>query len=678
MQGFREHIDETTQMRLVDLLPKKIKRKIYRIAHADKYKGALAMYHSFKKNADMKKRGVSDQKMRDIAADHFKLNHREFAKVLNRKTRYEAVKDWSITEAYNLEYENKSDIKSLPYSSKQKDDIDKLFKKLGPGSLVFNPKGGKIKVNTTLNKKYKLDDLHKEFPSLHTARGAELLIWGTGSVSNKKSVMLSDFGIATNTDFLEFFQAIGLFIPSPLTPNTFKKQLTDLKIVGDFQIRSYIKEWQKFVDYLDADKTLGSDVISLVNGSHYYKNKIDVKRPYVIWTGIKTYYTNLKNKEGIEGTIKDNTSDCVLVDGTETELYKALKSDSPIIMDEKTGKLSCNGIEWYQISLKLGMGKAKLGKITFLLKGKYPVDGDTQDNMARAGIDTSWFGEELEYQQLLREGFFGSAAAKMKQIGGAALKKFKVAAVAVLKYWNRIKGFISKLAKRYEKSTFTEIERMTKRSKFLGEGYIAEDVLNEMSQGAMLNAIVKDSTITRKYANVIKKHYNTVAKNKNTDVCDVRIENQKFDITEPGAINFLVANVISFQIINDIISDVNKNGIKVINDLNQAMSMGDTNLPVVKVYGNPSAADYEVITVGKITQKNPELDGKQIKVLKAAVLPHKINPYWVINMWIFAELDNGIAKYHKIAFKKSGASAFNFNIEGTSTVPEDKITEFPV
>ena len=95
MQGFREHTNEATGMRLVDLLPKKVKRKIYRIAHADKYKGALAMYRSFKKNSDMQKRGVSDQKMRDIAADHFKLSHREFAKVLNRKTRYEAFK---ITE----------------------------------------------------------------------------------------------------------------------------------------------------------------------------------------------------------------------------------------------------------------------------------------------------------------------------------------------------------------------------------------------------------------------------------------------------------------------------------------------------------------------------------------------------------------------------------------------------
>ena len=69
-------------------------------------------------------------------------------------------------------------------------------------------------------------------------------------------------------------------------------------------------------------------------------------------------------------------------------------------------------------------------------------------------------------------------------------------------------------------------------------------------------------------------------------------------------------------------------------------------------------------------------DGGPIKVLKVAILP--LDNYWVINMWIFASLDKGIAKYHKVAFKKSGSAAFNYNIEGTSTVPENKITEFPI
>ena len=104
------------------------------------------------------------------------------------------------------------------------------------------------------------------------------------------------------------------------------------------------------------------------------------------------------------------------------------------------------------------------------------------------------------------------------------------------------------------------------------------------------------------------------------------------------------------------------------------MAMGDTNLPVVKVFGNPSKADYKVITVGTIKQAAPKRDGKPISVLKVAVTPFK--QYYTVNMWIFAETVDEVAKYHKIAFKKSGASSFNFNIEGTGTVPEDKITEF--
>ena len=37
---------------------------------------------------------------------------------------------------------------------------------------------------------------------------------------------------------------------------------------------------------------------------------------------------------------------------------------------------------------------------------------------------------------------------------------------------------------------------------------------------------------------------------------------------------------------------------------------------------------------------------------------------------------DGLTKYHKIAFKKSGSSSFNYNIEGTNTVPEDSIKGF--
>ena len=668
MLSFNEKVEEDTGMRIIDLLPKKVKRMIYRHQHQDKYKAALLMMKALRKDPDVISRGLSKDKIKAIAADHFGLNHKEFDKVLDRKTRYERTmtepyrlkdaeyfsSDNFITEAYTIAYTKPEDIKHQSYSDEQLDDIADLYKKLKgkhPTPLIFDTSKNKIvKVHSDLQGSIDIRDRAVTYK------------FGKGSVNKGKAVDLQDFGIATTTDFLEFFQCIGLQIGVALNEANLKDTLKKLFIAGDFKIRDYIKDWDKFVAYIDADKTLGKDVIMLVNGSYYYRKEILINKPYVIWNGIGTYYAKLKTKEGIDGNVKPNTADCVLIDGSERDLYNALSSKEPIITSDD-GKLSCNGVDWYQISLKKADGQAKLGKITTLMKGKYEPD---QDNMDLAKVRDQF--PELK-EQYLQEGFFGDTLSKLKDLGGDIAKMFKDAAQAVLNFGKGLFKKMGILAKKYEKSTDTEIERLTKRSK-----YLKEDYLGEMSQGAMLNAIVNDKTINTSYTKTIEKYRKSVDSVSN-DIVEIRNESARVAITEQ-TINFLVSNVISFQLINDIIKDVKKNGINVINDLNQSMAMGDTNLPVVKVYGNPDKADYQIISVGKITQAAPKRDGKPISVLKVAILPHKSKPYYVTNMWIFAELVDGVAKYHKIAFKKSGASSFNYNIEGTATVPEDKITEF--
>lgn len=662
MLQFNEKVKEDTQMRIVDLLPKKTKRMIYRYKNKDKYKAALLMMKALRKDPDVISRGLSKNKIKAIAADHFGLNHREFDKVLNRATRYEEksparspeedegyVEEY-ITEAYTIAYTSPADIKHQSYSAEQLADIADLYKSLKnkhDTPLIFDTGKNKIvKVHTDLQ------------GSIDIANRAVTYKFGKGSVGKGKAVDLQDFGIATTTDFLEFFQCVGLFIGVALDENNFKKTLGQLFVGGDFKIRDYIKDWKKFVAYVDADKSLGKDVIMLVNGSYYYRQKeIGFTKPYVIWTGINDYYKALKDKEGIEGSVKPNTADCVLINGTPKQLYDALESKKPIITDDETGLLTCDGIEWYQISLKKADGQAKLGKITTLMKGKYQPD---EDNMDLAKVRDQ-FPELAE--QYLQEGFFGDTIDKMRDYGKDAFKRFQAAAKQVLNFGKQLFRKISMLGKKYEKSTEKELERLTKRSKYL----------TEMSQGAMLNAIVKDKRLNASYVKTIEKYRKNID-TKSNDVVEIKVEKQNnVQITEQ-TVNFLVANVISFQLVNDIIKDVKKNGIDVINDLNQSMAMGDTNLPVVKVFGNPSKADYKVITVGTIKQAAPKRDGKPISVLKVAVTPFK--QYYTVNMWIFAETVDEVAKYHKIAFKKSGASSFNFNIEGTGTVPEDKITEF--
>ena len=85
-----QSIEESSYaLRFRDLLPKKVKHAIYRYAHQDKYKAALKMYRELKRNDDVKARGLSDDKLKDIAADSFKLSRKEFNKVLDKNTRYE-------------------------------------------------------------------------------------------------------------------------------------------------------------------------------------------------------------------------------------------------------------------------------------------------------------------------------------------------------------------------------------------------------------------------------------------------------------------------------------------------------------------------------------------------------------------------------------------------------------
>jgi len=92
--------DGADSLRFRDLLPKKMKHALYRMAKGDKYKGALNMYHRLKKDKDVKSRALSDNRIRQIAADSYKIGYREFDMVLDKKTRYEEP---SVLEALENE-----------------------------------------------------------------------------------------------------------------------------------------------------------------------------------------------------------------------------------------------------------------------------------------------------------------------------------------------------------------------------------------------------------------------------------------------------------------------------------------------------------------------------------------------------------------------------------------------
>jgi len=672
MLNFKEQVTESTQMRLVDLLPKKVKRMIYRVAHQDKYKGALLMMKALRKDPDVISRGLSKQKIQAIAADHFGLNHREFARVLDRKTRYEEKESqlpdddsgWVeeyIAEAHNIRPENHKEIDQLKnFNANEKKEIKILYdfwKKVAPHvpyPLIFSDtvKNKEIKIKRELQKAQGLT-IGQLKNQLDISIGS--LKYGDGSADSMQKLKV--FGIKNKTEFLEMMQTIGFYLKKPLDDKNYIATLKKQVIYGDYRIREFLDDWEGFVEFTHTDKELRSDVIMLCNGSHYYRQTIGFKKPYVIWTNITSYYTALKTKEGIEGDVKPNTADCVLIDTEPKALYDALRTDKPIITDDKTGKLSCNGIEWYQISLKKSKDGAKLGKITTLIKDKLVAASNAEE----AGI----FGVTESVEEFIIEGMFGDMMAKAKQMGKEAVNKVKKAAAALLTFTKKALAFMGKLMKKEQQAHDRFVTQIT-RGKTLKE--------KKITQTEQLDIIASQPGPKKLYIQYANKKMKQVKPVNSDRVATNLVLTPIKDITN-SSIEFLAGNVISFGIINKMMSAVEKDGVKFVNELIQSMAMGDTNLPVVKVYGNPSKAEVEVITVGKLTQKNPKINKEQVKILLVDIHPKQGDHYFVINMYIFAELKDNIPSYHKVSMKKTG-SGFTYDIEGVATQPINKITAF--
>ena len=94
MKSFKGYLEEDT---LKDLLPKKWKHAINRALHGKKYKQALDLYHrmvvDLKKNPRPEIHGIIVANPKGLArakaAEMLGIKPREFAKILDRKTRYE-------------------------------------------------------------------------------------------------------------------------------------------------------------------------------------------------------------------------------------------------------------------------------------------------------------------------------------------------------------------------------------------------------------------------------------------------------------------------------------------------------------------------------------------------------------------------------------------------------------
>ena len=304
-----------------------------------------------------------------------------------------------------------------------------------------------------------------------------------GGASGKgDSKIYKDFKISSNTEFIEFFQALGFCLSSllPDTEDGFVNTLQSVKIKGDFKHIS--NDWKAFCRALYKEELIRNSVLELVNGSFSFMQEAKIKNPHVVWLEIKSYYSAMTSFEkGVEFT-KDNTADIVIIEGNKTisDIKSALKvKGQTLTIDKKYGKLTTVKepvVSWYQVSLKLGESAGRLGRVTGIFKNKYlylePGDDELSNvdyaaNKQKTDESLEEYNQSLnEFVELYNEGWFDNIktiTSKVVDKVKAGVKQLTQLVTGAFKYFFK-KQKISNW-KKEQKDVYKEIDAILKNNK---------------------------------------------------------------------------------------------------------------------------------------------------------------------------------------------------------------------
>jgi uncharacterized protein YlzI (FlbEa/FlbD family) len=562
-------------------------------------------------------------------------------------------------------------------------------------------KKGKFKINSAYNNvkigkktfdhKYIKDVLLKD----KTIKFAE---FGNGSTTKGGSTIFADFGVSNATTFIEFFQAFGFFVSTDIDEGNFKSVLKSTDINGDFPL--LVKDWKKFIDALHQDKVLRHNVIELVNGSYHFKVKESIKKPYVVVEKIKQYYSALLAFEKDIDFVKDNTSDIVVIEAADlSTIETALQIKGQTIgINEKTGKLSTTKktkVSWYQVSLKEAENGARLGRVTTQFKAMYLPDDDASNlDIALNREEQEQYNISLnEFVELYNEGWFDkvkSFASKVVDVIKSKVEALKNLVTGwfgfffkkqKLNNWktetNSVLSDVQKIIDSAKKNESPEefenrtgknyIDRVAKYKRTLGEE--RDFLFEKVTVQDEISALFKNKKAMKSFRELVQERLSKIEKNKNRAVYK--------SITKIGGVGTIKAkiardtirhnlgNSISFEIINTMISKFpSKNIMQYVSDIKDEMVMGSTNYPVVKLYGDATKANTEVLTRTK-TKQQVDIKAQYPLIVSC---DGSGGQYYVINVYMISKVDADPEKsqYNLLQFTNAGAQ-FAYKIEGNKT-----------
>jgi len=598
-----------------------------------------------------------------------------------------------LVEAYN-QHINTSNIAGLKgllaYLKKEYSDVSEEF------PIAIDDKSGNVKIKPSFEKAGLTIAAIRTWAKEKNYDIKFNSEFGEGSKSKGGSSILSDFGISNNTMFIEFFQAFGFFVKKLDLKGKDFKNLASIGINGDFKLLG--NNFKGFIEKLD-EHPLRKDAIDLANGSYQLKKELGIKNPYVVWDGIKDYYSSLLEfEEGIEFT-KDNTSDIVVIEGTDLSgLQKSLKVKNQTI-SISGGKLQTTKapkVSWYQVSLKESESGARLGRLTTQLKNKYLGQIGLSNLDVALGVEESTnYDDEItlnEFVELYNEGWFDN----VKTFAKDALDNIRDKISTLFKWIISFKKtIISKLKKGDNhpkvKKLYNEISDIVKSEQYTGNyvervakykaSLVKEEKISffnekkaqpkKLSKDEEIAFIVSNKNAQTKFKKLVKSRLDDIIANNKKGVYKniSRVSGTMIKAKiNKSTIKFNLGNSISFVILNEIINDIpSKNIMEFLSGITDDMLMGSTNYPIIKLYGTGnSSADYKVLTRTTKTAKASAI--KDMYPFIVDIHPASSGNYYVINFYMLSKPDGDKEKsiYNMVQMTNAGAG-FAYKIEGNKS-----------
>ena len=595
-----------------------------------------------------------------------------------------------LGEAYTIRPKNVKELAKLNnFDRDQKVAILDLWKFVGTKTdldspLIFDDKSSKV---VKIHDDAGLNDDEETLSKIEGLKGTLNVKFGTGSAPKTDQYYIPPGQTATK--FYEQWSSIGLIQTeyNSSTIGSWMKELPDIGTNDSDVAKNIVKLYSNYYGKVQGQKDFTDKIpghyptiVSILLGSANFKKDYSTffsRGGISILNGsIDSYYkvlkTNYKNQVDFED--KENTADAVIFNGGLT-LDKLTGGE---VTFDDDGVITFEDGQAIQVSMKKGKEAARIGKIKDLLTawGVWSPDKKTSklnkyygDLSAEMQLDGMILDEGI--LDLIKSGarYAKEGLSKLASSISSAFSIISRGVISIVKRFN-FRRETDKLLLKYSKYITEKKISQEDQLRALTTNRGAIDALNEDLRKGVLEVSNKIETINGKVDGIVALQYQEAQKERlpyNATYDDVRM---------------VFFNILSFDILSDILDKISSSE----SSYNEALQrfvgmyrssvMGNTKLPVIKVFGVRTASDtsYEVYKSADFDVKRAEVSTK-IKEKNMSLGGLKLNVqgyYYVIYFYVAGEL-KGEGVNAKLTYNNVRPTAYGgtqFKVEIDSTVDE--------